>query len=131
MAGFIEGGTNDCVKCGSYRVRSGKCESCNTNQLDYERKKMVDNLIKYGFVEVKPFFNKSFFGIFKKQLSTYKLGDIIAYHIEDSPNMTIKINDDEHTFNKHGYFTWVKKELDKIILNKETQRELKLRQLLG
>lgn len=124
----MEGSSNDCVKCGSYRVRSGICESCNTNQLDFERERMTNNLLEYGFTEVKVF---SFLNIFKKKTPTYKLGNITASYIDGSSNMKIKINDDLHIFNHHGEFKWVKKSLDEIILNKETQRELKLRELLG
>lgn len=129
---MIEGGPSTCEKCDSYRIYNGVCTSCGTNQLVYKRKKMVDNLLKYGFKEIKPsgiftFFDKL---IDKKRLSKYEYSGIIATHINDSANMTFHIDGDEITFNSHGDYKYVKEDLDKILQSKEVQREIKLKQLL-
>ena len=130
---IVEGGDPTCEKCNSYRIYNGVCTACGTNQLVYKRQKMVDNLLKYGFEEIKPSGIFTFFDRFtdKKRLSKYNYNGIIATHINDSPNMTFHIDDDEVIFNSHGDYKYVKEKLDKLLQSKEVQREIKLKKLLS
>ena len=128
-----EGGSPTCEKCDSYRIYDGVCTACGTNQLVYKRQKMVDNLLRYGFEEIKPSGIFTFFDKFtdKKRLSKYNYNGIIATHINDSANMTFHIDDDEVIFYNHGDYKYVKEKLDKLLQSKEVQREIKLKQLLS
>lgn len=130
---IVEGGSPSCENCNSYRIYNGVCTSCGTNQLVYKRHKMVDNLLKYGFEEIKPSGIFTFFDRFndKKRLSKYNYNGIIATHINESPNMTFHIDEDEIIFDIHGDYKYVKEKLDDILKSKEVQREIKLKQLLS
>lgn len=126
-------GSQNCEKCYSYRIYNGVCTACGTNQLVYKRQKMVDNLLRYGFEEIKPSGIFTFFDKFidKKRLSKYNYNGIIATHINDSANMTFHIDDDEVIFYNHGDYKYVKEKLDKLLQSKEVQREIKLKKLLS
>lgn len=128
----IEGRIPKCVKCYSYRIYKGNCDFCGTNQLQYERKLMVNNLLRYGFKQIKPpfiitLFNKIFN---KKTLPKWQYGSVIATHIDDSANMKFHIDDDEVIFDNHGDYFYIESALDKVLKNKQIQRQIKLSQLL-
>lgn len=128
----IEGRISKCVKCYSYRIYKGNCELCGTNQLQYERKLMVNNLLRYGFKQIKPPFIVTLFNkIFnKKILPKWQYGSVIATHIKGSSNMKFKFSDDYVIFNQHGDYLYVESALDKLLKSKEVQRQIKLSQLL-
>lgn len=130
---LIEGISSNCQKCDSYRIYNGVCTHCGTNQLVYKRQKMVDNLLKYGFKEIKPSGVFTFFDKFvdKKRLPKYEYFGIIATHNNDSASMTFHIDDYEIIFNNHGDYDYIKPLLDKLLQSKEVQIEIKLKKLLG
>ena len=144
MAMLIEGGVPNCVCCGSgntvkYIKQKGGgfreiCYHCNTDQEKYNRERMVENLLAYGFKEVKQFekptLYQKIFGITPKQLESYYVFEhVIAKHRKNSVNMILAIGDETLSFNHHGSFKYVKQQLDRIIMDKKLLRKLKLQKI--
>jgi len=156
MASVIIGGGHECPKCGSsdYKtidslmkgvVESGtgvrlkyrdngfdyKCNKCGAKSKVYQKKKMVENLLRYGFVEIERY-DKFLFYFNGRQLeSIYEFDGVIASHIEDSVNMSFNMGGDaEIIFNNHGDYKFVVKHLDNIFNTKEFKRDRLLKELL-
>ena len=117
MGSFIEGGGPDCYKCGSWKVYSDTCSDCKTNQTEWLRNNILENIKQFGF-------KKSFF------TRKWKYQDIVLESIPNTTNMKFKLNGEYILLNYYGRFEDFKKNLERK-LGKRNIRSMKLKNFLN
>lgn len=120
-------GCSPCSKCGSLNNSNLICENCGYDEYKESKKRMISNLLKYGFKRHK---NK-FYEFYKKEKDIFYYHGVRASFVKHSafPNLKIKLNNKVMIFNKHGNFNFFKINMDKLIGEKRL-RDIKLEKIL-
>lgn len=113
----MDGGGPDCYKCGSCYVNNDTCSDCKTNQTEWLRNNILENIKQFGF---------------KKSLFTrkWKYQDIVLESIPNTTNMKFKLNGEYILLNHYGTFENFKKDLVRK-LGKKNIRSMKLKNFLN
>ncbi len=117
MAYIMEGGGPDCYKCGSWTINNDTCSDCKTNQTEWLRNNILENIKQFGF-------KKSFF------TRKWKYQDIVLESIPNTTSMKFKLNGEYILLNYYGRFEDFKKNLEQK-LGKKTIRSMKLKNFLN